>query len=164
MSRHPLSILAMTCLLTWSVLAGIASAAKNPANPLITDRGMFRPLIIVSPSLDNEAYRRMREHLQQHRDAFAERKMVLYAIEGGNGHRAGRPMTEHETRAVLEAMEVDPRGPLTVILVGMDGGKKMQLEGYVDPQQVFEIVDNMPIRPSEPRDERDRGTRDEGTP
>ncbi|GHB07531.1 DUF4174 domain-containing protein [Modicisalibacter luteus] len=122
------------------------SAADNPANPLVTDRGLFRPLILVTPSLDNADFRRIREQLQAQRDEFEQRKMVLYSIEAGNGHRAGRPMTTYETQAVLEAMEVAPDGPLTVILVGMDGGKKMQLEGFVAPRQVFDIIDNMPIR------------------
>lgn len=138
-------------LLAGMVTIGSVFAAKNPANPLITDRGLFRPLILVTPSLDNADYRRIREQLQAQRDEFEQRQMVLYSIEAGNGHRAGRPMTPYETRAVLDAMDVSADGPLTVILVGMDGGKKMQLEGFVPPRQVFEIIDNMPIR-SEPEE------------
>ncbi|SFI22929.1 DUF4174 domain-containing protein [Modicisalibacter xianhensis] len=125
---------------------GNAHSADNPANPLITDRGLFRPLILITPSLDNADYRRIREQLQDQRGEFERRQMVLYSIEAGNGHRAGRPMTPYETQAVLEAMNVAPDGPLTVILVGMDGGKKMQLEGFVPPRQVFDIIDKMPIR------------------
>ena len=60
-------------------------------------------------------------------------------------------MTRFETEALLEALEVDPQGPMKVILVGYDGGKKMQLEGFVDPRQVFDIIDRMPIRQSEQR-------------
>lgn len=142
-------------LLTWLSL-GVTSSAmatENPANPLITDRGKFRPLILVAPSLDDADYLRMRSRLDERQAAFAERKMVLYSVagtrEGNSGQRAGQPMTEFENRALLEALEVDTQGPLTVILVGMDGGKKMQLEGYVAPQSIFDIIDNMPIRQSE---------------
>lgn len=134
-------------LLLWlTLLAGAASAAENPANPLITDRGLFRPLIIVAPDGDALAYRRMLEDLAQRREAFEERKMLLYTIAGGRGRRAGKPMTDTETHAVLEALDVPATAPLTVILVGLDGGKKMQLEGYVAPRQVFNIIDNMPLR------------------
>lgn len=143
------SLLCLVTLMAGASPPGDAHAADNPANPLITDRGLFRPLILVTPSLDNADYRRIREQLHAQRDAFEQRKMVLYSIEAGNGHRAGRPMTSHETQAVLEAMDVAPGGPLTVILVGMDGGKKMQLEGFVPPRQVFDIIDNMPIRRSD---------------
>ncbi len=145
------------CALLAATLPGTAMAAKNPANPLITDRGQSRPLIVITPRLDDAAYQRMREQLQRYRDALAQRRTVLYSIENGNGQRSGRPMTRFETRALLDAMQVSPQGPMTVILVGLDGGKKMQLEGYVDPQQILDIVDNIPVRQaSDPASERER--------
>ncbi|MCG7600610.1 DUF4174 domain-containing protein [Halomonas sp. McH1-25] len=147
--RYWFTLLGLVTLTIGLPSSGHALAADNPANPLVTDRGLFRPLILVTPSLDNADYHRIRMQLQAQRDAFEQRKMVLYSIEAGNGHRAGRPMTPYETQAVLEAMDVSPDGPLTVILVGMDGGKKMQLEGFVPPRQVFDIIDNMPIRRSD---------------
>ncbi|WP_129139038.1 DUF4174 domain-containing protein [Modicisalibacter coralii] len=134
-------------LLLWlTLLAGPASAAENPANPLITDRGLFRPLIIVAPDGEAPDYRRLRDGLSQRHTAAEARKMLLYTVVEGAGQRAGKPMTDTETRALLEALEVPATAPLTVILVGLDGGKKMQLEGYVAPRQVFEIIDNMPLR------------------
>lgn len=147
--RYWFTLLGLVTLTIGLSSSGHALAADNPANPLVTDRGLFRPLILVTPSLDNADYHRIRMQLQAQRDAFEQRKMVLYSIEAGNGHRAGRPMTPYETQAVLKAMDVSPDGPLTVILVGMDGGKKMQLEGFVPPRQVFDIIDNMPIRRSD---------------
>lgn len=149
-SRHSLGALLAFCWLVWATLAGGVAAADNPANPLITDRGTFRPLILVAPSASHNAYQRMRAQLEQHRDAFDQRRMVLYTIAGAEGQRMGRAMTEFETRALLEAMDVAPHGALTVILIGLDGGKKMQLEGYVDPRQVFDIIDNMPLRQRRP--------------
>ncbi|MGC3871683.1 DUF4174 domain-containing protein [Halomonas sp. GXIMD04776] len=151
MPRSLVVLLSWICLIVWSLAVPTTFAADNPANPLITDRGKFRPLILVTPSIEHDAYVRMREQLQRHRAEFDDRRMMLYSVEDGNGHRTGRPMTRFETEALLEALEVDPQGPMTVILVGYDGGKKMQLEGYVDPQQIFDIIDKMPMRQSEQR-------------
>ncbi|WP_048305933.1 DUF4174 domain-containing protein [Halomonas sp. PR-M31] len=151
MSRTRAALFFTICLIVWSLAVPSAFAADNPANPLITDRGKFRPLILITPDIDNEDYIRMREQLQRHREEFDDRRMVLYSVEGGNGHRAGRPMTRFETEALFEALEVDPQGPMKVILVGYDGGKKMQLDGFVDPRQVFDIIDKMPMRQSEQR-------------
>ena len=159
MSRRLVSRLLIATLLSLGGLVGTTSAADNPANPLITDRGMFRPLILVAPSLDDADYQRMREALQRHREEFDDRQMVLYSVESGQGHRAGRPMTKFETRALLDALEVNPQGPMRVILVGYDGGKKMQLEGYVDPRRIFDIIDKMPIRRSEQRESTRRESR-----
>lgn len=41
---------------------------------------------------------------------------------------------------------MNARGPLTTVLVGKDGGKKVQQEGFVDPRQLFDTIDNMPMR------------------
>ncbi|MHB0776289.1 DUF4174 domain-containing protein [Halomonas sp. WWR20] len=149
MSSRP-CVLTMLCLLLWSALAATASAA-DPANPLMTDRSMFRALILVTPSAEDDAYRRMQEQLRQREDDIAQRRLMLYRIEAGKGQRAGRPMTPFETRALLNALDLDPQGPLTVVLVGLDGGKKMQLEGYVAPQQIFDVIDNIAIRQPAPR-------------
>ncbi|MDW5378325.1 DUF4174 domain-containing protein [Halomonas sp. HP20-15] len=145
MFRHLRPMLCSLCLATM-LLAAHAAAAENPANPLVTDRGLFRPLIIVAPSAADPDFRRMRERLATRQAAFDQREMLLYTIAGDYGERAGKPMTDAEVSALLEAMDVDTQGPTTVILVGKDGGKKMQLEGFVPPQQVFDIIDRMPMR------------------
>ena len=56
---------------------GNAHSADNPANPLITDRGLFRPLILITPSLDNADYRRIREQLQDQRFDAVKLRLVV---------------------------------------------------------------------------------------
>ncbi|MFD2191654.1 DUF4174 domain-containing protein [Pistricoccus aurantiacus] len=140
----------------WSILlltgglmgTGIAQeGGVNPAaNPLITDQGKFRPLILVTPSAENADYQRMLADIQRQRASLEERRMLLYRIEDSEGWREDKPMTAPETRALLEALELDAQGPLQVVLVGLDGGKKMQLEGHVELQEIFRTIDNMPMR------------------
>ncbi len=148
MFRHLRPLLWSLCL-AMMLLVTHAAAAENPANPLVTDRGLFRPLIIVAPNAADPELRRMQERLGARQAAFEEREMLLYTVAGDYGERAGKPMTDAEIRALLEALGIDSQGPMTVILVGKDGGKKMQLEGYVSPQQVFDIIDRMPMRQRE---------------
>lgn len=50
--------------------------AADPANPLITDHGLFRPLVIVSPQRDDD-YQRMRTQLRASHAKFEARDMVL---------------------------------------------------------------------------------------
>lgn len=129
-------------------LLGAAQAA-DPANPLITDHGMFRPLVIVSPQRDNDDYQHMRTQLRSSRAKFQARDMVLYRVEKGQGYRNDEPMTRFETRALLKALSLDGDVPLTTALIGKDGGKKMQLEGFVAPETVYHIIDQMPMRAAE---------------
>ncbi|WP_419307763.1 DUF4174 domain-containing protein [Chromohalobacter israelensis] len=123
--------------------------AADPANPLITDHGLFRPLVIVSPDRDDDDYQRMRTLLGASQAKFQARDMLLYRVENGRGYRNDMPMTRFETQALLDALALRDDMPLTTVLVGKDGGKKMQLEGFVAPETVYHLIDQMPMRAAE---------------
>ncbi|SPJ32237.1 DUF4174 domain-containing protein [Kushneria phyllosphaerae] len=134
-----------------AVLTGAGATAQagdiNPAaNPLLADKWQSRPLVVVTPSADNPDYERMRGIVETQRDAFNDRDMVLYTVEGGSGMKADQALTEAETDALLASLGLNAKGPLTTVLVGKDGGKKVEQEGFVDPRQLFDTIDNMPMR------------------
>ncbi len=138
----------MPALLAAGLMSSGAQAGEsNPAaNPLLADKGQSRPLVMVTPSADNHDYERMRGIVETQRDAFNDRDMVLYTVEGGAGMKEGQSLTEAETGALLSSLGLNARAPLTTVLIGKDGGKKVQQEGFVDPRQLFDTVDNMPMR------------------
>jgi|GEM_PF-315876 len=119
---------------------------NDPANPLITDKWNFRPLIVVTPDAGQPAYQHLRQQLDESRDQFADRDMLLYTVEGNSGMRHGQPMTPYETQALLEALGVSPNQGVTTILVGKDGGKKVQQQGDVELQEIYSTIDSMPMR------------------
>ncbi|WP_438765605.1 DUF4174 domain-containing protein [Kushneria sp. TE3] len=126
---------------------GAQAGESNPAaNPLLADKWQSRPLIMVTPSADNSDYERMRGIIETQRDAFNDREMVLYTVEGGNAMKEGQALTQAETGALLSSLGLSAQGPLTTVLVGKDGGKKVEQQGFVDPRQLFDTVDNMPMR------------------
>ncbi|WP_245391810.1 DUF4174 domain-containing protein [Salinicola aestuarinus] len=153
----------------WWIMAAVAAAAigawsaqaqadakpqattpsTDAANPLITDKWQFRPLILVTPSAEAPAYRALREQLAQTDTQFRDREMLLYTVENGEGTRHGKPMTPYETRALLDALGVDAHQGVTLVLVGKDGGKKIEQHGIVDLQQVYDTIDRMPMRQAE---------------
>ncbi|REC95167.1 DUF4174 domain-containing protein [Kushneria indalinina] len=126
---------------------GAQAGESNPAaNPLLADKWQSRPLVMVTPSTDNSDYERMRGIIETQRGAFNDREMVLYTVENGDGMKEGQPLTAAETGALLSSLDLNAHGPLTTVLIGKDGGKKVQQEGFVDPRQLFDTVDNMPMR------------------
>ncbi|WP_251978776.1 DUF4174 domain-containing protein [Salinicola avicenniae] len=142
------SRLAAAVMIAGALLTSSASAdgGKDPANPLITDRGQFRPLILITPNETQPAYRELRQQLEASRDAFEARDMLLYTIEGDHGTRLGQDMTPYETQALLQALDIDPANGVTTVLVGKDGGKKVQQRGHVSLQQIYDTIDRMPMR------------------
>ena len=45
----------------------------------------------------------------------------------------------------------DANGGLTVVLVGKDGSEKLRRTGVVDPTELFDLIDSMPMRQEEMR-------------
>lgn len=136
---------------TWALagtLALAAGSARSDDNPLVAERWKTRPLVVVAPSADDPLVQRVDAALQRtvEREAFVEREMVLYRVVDGAGSRNGQALTSAQTRALLDAVEVEARGPATLVLVGKDGGVKRTDRGDADLREIFQTIDRMPMR------------------
>ena len=122
--------------------------AADVDNPLAAERWKTRPVVVVVPQPDDGLLQRIESALQQTvaREAFREREMVLYTVVAGAGRRNGSPLTVRQSRALLDALQLDAAGPPTFVLVGKDGGVKMTEGANVDLNAVFAEIDRMPMR------------------
>jgi len=125
-------------------LAGLAA----DRNPLVAERWKTRPVVVVVPRAGDPLLARLDAELRNTaaREAFRERDMALYTVVAGNGSRDGKPLDPAQTRALLQALDLDARGPAAFVLVGKDGGVKMTEGADVDLQAVFAEIDRMPMR------------------
>lgn len=141
-------------------LAALACSAfaggppQSRANPLEAERWKTRPVIVVVPQEGDPLLARLRGALDETatREAFRERDMALYTVVAGQGARNGVPLAAGETRALLQALALDARGPAAFVLVGKDGGVKLREGAGVDLQAVFDEIDRMPMRRSQRQD------------
>ena len=149
MTRHYCAM-ALKVLVGSMFLAIVPVQAAHAAedNPLGAERWKTRPVVVVVPATGHALIRRIEAALAEPaaREAFIERDMVLYTIEAGEGRRNGKPIDGSRTRAVLAALDLDANGPPTFVLVGKDGGVKLQEGADVDLQAVFAEIDRMPMR------------------
>ena len=92
-------------------------------------------MLIFAPSRDDPAYSRQMELLRAQVDALAERDIV-----------------------VLSDLDADTPSPLRqgfqpggfrIVLVGKDGGIKLEQEEVLDPETLFSLIDGMPMRRNE---------------
>lgn len=130
------------------VVAQQAPPSLTEANPLQAERWQTRPLIVVAPAGDDPLLQRVDDTLREAapREAFIEREMVLYRVVAGEATRNGEPLAASQTRAMLQALQVAPDGPATVLLVGKDGGTKLRQQGDADLDGIFKTIDRMPMR------------------
>ncbi|SDH70264.1 protein of unknown function [Pseudomonas flavescens] len=132
------------------LLATLAFTAHATDNPLQAELWKTRPLILLADDADDPLLVRVREALAQpaNREAFAERDMVLYTVVGRAGQRNDQPLDPIATRRLLLALDAGNRRP-QLILLGKDGGKKIQQGADADLRVIFAAIDRMPMRQGE---------------
>ncbi|RYF68577.1 MAG: DUF4174 domain-containing protein [Comamonadaceae bacterium] len=142
MIRRHITQAALVCCV--ALPAGVVAAT----NPLVAERWKTRPVVVVVPQAGDALLIKVQAALDEpaSREGFRERDMTLYTVVAGQGSRNGRALDAAQTRALLQALGLDARGPATFVLVGKDGGVKMKEGAGIDLQAVFAEIDRMPMR------------------
>ncbi|MDQ7987657.1 DUF4174 domain-containing protein [Pseudomonas sp. G34] len=132
------------------LLSALPLLAQASDDPLQAERWNTRPLIVLAASADDPLLARVQAALREpaNREAFVERDMVLYTVIGQQGQRNQQPLDVIATKRLLLALDAGSARP-QVILVGKDGGKKIQQGADADLQAIFQTIDRMPMRQSE---------------
>ena len=85
-------------------------------------------------------------------EGFAERDLVRGGFfEDGTGSFDGRPVSPGEAEAARGRFGVEP-GRFVALLVGKDGTVKRRFHEPVGPDDLYDIVDSMPMRRREMRE------------
>jgi hypothetical protein len=128
-----------------------------PAQPatLRAMRDCYRPLLVFGPALNNP---QMVDQLKQLKAGLADVKSrdVLYVPivpEGHNQPIVGTKvptarLSEDELAAMRHRFKVEP-GDFLVILIGKDGGEKLNSSTPVTMDRLKRLIDSMPMRKSE---------------
>jgi Domain of unknown function (DUF4174) len=144
--------LILSCLAVL-LIPGLVHAGK----PLdVVDLGQYRwknrLLFLFSPSSEVPAYRSLNQELNRNFDGVRDRDLLVFHI------------FEKEP-SVMDSLEISPQaaenlrgrfgvrqGAFTVVLVGKDGGVKLQESGPVTLAEIFGLIDSMPMRQREMRE------------
>jgi hypothetical protein len=129
------------------VAATGTSATPNNSNPLMAERWKTRPVVIIAPSTTDPLLTGQQDVLQlpANQAALRKREMVVYTVVGDLAQRDGEPLSADQARALRKALDVKDGAPATVFLVGKDGGTKMARRQVVGAEELFGMVDAMPM-------------------
>ena len=129
-------------------MAGSQVMAQTSSNPLDSERWQSRPLVVVAPNASDATWLQFEQDLMKpaNREAFVDREMVLYTVVGGVGKRNDQALDPRATSALLNSLGVEPDGPTRLLLVGKDGGTKIDQHAPLDVSVVFATIDKMPMR------------------
>lgn len=94
-----------------------------------------RPVLLFAPSGDSSDYAQQMELFRQAEAALRERDIVVLSDLD--------PKTHGPIRQTFSP------GGFKLVLVGKDGGVKLEKDAVLQPEELFAVIDRMPMRQSE---------------
>ena len=130
-------------------LASVAAYRAQAPFALEQYRWTNRVLVVSAPDRDNKELEKVQDELASNREAFADRDMVLVTLlDSGASTAADRELTEAEADAARAALDI-PAGAFALRLIGKDGTVKLARDSAVPVQEIFALIDTMPMRQRE---------------
>lgn len=145
-----LKILCLFCLTLAALGSGRVWAEKTGD---VADLGQYvwknRLLFLFSPSPEAPAYKALSDELRRNPDGVRDRDLLVFRIlEQGPSLVGSQEMSPQEAEELRRRFGAG-RGALTMVLVGKDGGVKLQRSEPVALSDIFGLIDSMPMRQRE---------------
>ncbi|WGF90440.1 DUF4174 domain-containing protein [Marinivivus vitaminiproducens] len=137
----------------FALITGLALAATirpAAADPMQAYAWQNRVLVLFAAE-DDPRVEEQRANLRSVTAGLADRDLVAFAVVGGRIEPLhGRAPTD--AAGLRERLDVDDAAPFTALLVGKDGGVKWREERPATTDELFALIDSMPMRRAESGD------------
>ncbi len=126
-------------------IASLVGGGNAMASPTDSWAWKYRPLIVFAPDSQNAQLAEQRKRLSPVHGELRERDMTLIEIVGKRANVVFGPAVEIDAAALMDALKV--RGDrFEVVLLGKDTGVKLKSDSPVTSQDLFSLIDQMPMR------------------
>jgi hypothetical protein len=131
------------------LLAALAAASSAPARAdMVQYQWKKRPLVVFAPSDQHPGFVRQKTIVGGNRTALADRDMVVVYVAGGSvSTDLGAP--PGMSAAALRSMYRASEGAFRVLLIGKDGGIKIDSPTPLAATDLTAEIDRMPMRRDE---------------
>ena len=119
-----------------------------------------RLLLIFSPAESHPDYKTQKRELEEQMAEVDDRDLIVFTVLEEGESLIGRSSVGDTGAESLRNQFGIESGQLTVILIGKDGGEKLRSKGHVPMEEIFSLIDSMPMRQSEMRERGDAGKTD----
>jgi hypothetical protein len=141
--RQPLNILIAITVGIMLIISPIMGA------DLTTYRWKNRLLLVFSPTTFDPGFAAFNLNVSRELHEVKDRDLIVFRIfEKGLSSLAEQPLSPEDAEKLRRRFEVKP-SIFTVILIGKDGGVKMVREQRAELQEIFDLIDSMPMRQRE---------------
>jgi hypothetical protein len=110
-----------------------------------------RLLFLFSPDKNHPLFKKFKNEILNHQAEVKDRDLVVFEMcERDSAKMNGSDIDRQTADAIRDHFSV-PSNKFSLILVGKDGGIKLKRHDHVSLEEVFELIDSMPMRQSEMR-------------
>ncbi|APS37899.1 protein of unknown function [Salegentibacter agarivorans] len=107
-------------------------------------------LILIVAEQKNEKFQQQLTELQKHQQGLNERKLVIYQILPEK-YTTGFEEENWKNSSELFQKYKAEKSDFRVILIGLDGGEKLEQTEVLSAEKLFNTIDSMPMRQAEIR-------------
>jgi hypothetical protein len=123
-----------------------------------------RLLFLFSPKRDHPFFDILHKSLTSRQAEVADRDLVIFEIlESGPSSINTNSLDPQTAQSLRDKFDI-ARSEFTVILIGKDGGIKLNRQDQTRLEDVFALIDAMPMRQEEMRQKKRRNGSDTATP
>lgn len=137
---------ALTALIPAALFFGAAHA-----DPLVDLQWKKRVLVLFDQSRSSASLDRQIDRLRERRPDVDDRDLIVIVNAGNQRSLVAMGYAPLPASAALQLkrrLDPAPRG-MTMVLIGKDGTEKQRWNRTIDPQEIFDIIDAMPMRQRE---------------
>jgi hypothetical protein len=147
-------------------LALIASSlnAEEPPMDLSQFRWNNRLLLLFAPNRSHSLFDELQKSIATQQAEVADRDLVIFEIlESGTSRMDTSDLDTQAAQSLRDKFDVNP-GRFALILVGKDGSVKLNRQEQTRLEDIFALIDAMPMRREEMRQKSQTGESDTAAP
>lgn len=140
-------------LITGSLITTNVSAQMEEDFDLEDHRWNNRVLLVFSPNSIHTDLTATMEIVENNHKGFSERDLKVFQVLGNIGNSSGeKVLNNNDAKNLREQFDVAP-SEFKIILIGKDGTEKLRSEEAITKTKLFEVIDAMPMRRLEMKDD-----------
>ncbi len=111
-----------------------------------------RIIILLTDDVTDKTYQKQIYELQKNEAGLQERKLIVYHVKPEH-LKEGLSSTDWKKASYLFDKHKKTNSGFEFVLVGLDGGIKLQQSEFITCEKLFSIIDKMPMRRIEVRND-----------
>ena len=114
-----------------------------------------RLLFVFSPAESHADYKTQKTEIEDQMSEVEDRDLTVFTVLAEGESNIGKSTMSDKASEYLRNQFGIESGQLTVILIGKDGGEKLRSKGHVPMEEIFSLIESMPMRQAEMRERGD---------